>query len=240
MAKVELIMMGCPVTTDRVMLGIPTVVLIRGRYNTLYDVGYYGTRHQILAELQSKGLSPGDVQRVILSHLHWDHALYLAPFMKSEIIVSSREFAQASDDKTRDAGTPPFMTQMLSACNLRLVEGTEEIDEGVRLIETPGHTAGFLAARVEDGAEVHVIAGDAIPHARFLATGHERGWFDQELADRGMRKLAAMGGIIYPAHDRPFRYDIDTGKVTYLQPYAITITCRFQASGEETTLRVSS
>lgn len=240
MPKVDVIMVGCPVTTDRGLLGIPTIVLIQGKYKTLYDVGTYATRHQLLSGLQLHGLTPSDIDRVILSHLHWDHALYMEPFRNAEVIISSNEYTHAGDDRVRDSGTPPFMVPALSSYKLTLVAGDEELEPGVQLIETPGHTAGFLAVKVTDGPESHIIAGDGIPHARFLVSGvHERGWFNQEMADRGMRTLASMKGVIYPAHDRPFRYDNKTGVVTYLQDYTITITCRFQSSGEATTLKVS-
>jgi glyoxylase-like metal-dependent hydrolase (beta-lactamase superfamily II) len=222
------------------MMGVPTILLIRGRYNTLYDVGPYSTRHQLLDNLRSHGFAPEDVHKVILSHLHWDHALYMDPFRGAEFIVSSHDYAQAADDKLRDVGTPFYMVDALRSVNLRLVAGNEEIDDGVQLMETPGHTAGMLAVKVTDRSDLHIIAGDAIPHARFLKTGHERGWFDQKAADQGMHALAGMGGIIYPAHDRPFRYDPATKVVTYVEPYTITFTCRFLASGEVTTMKVSS
>ncbi len=240
MTCVKIIMTGCPITTDRAMLGIPTIVLIQGRFNTLYDVGPFSIRHQMLDNLRSYSLAPKDIHKVILSHLHWDHALFLDPFKGAEVIVSSREYAYAGNEKLRDAGTPGFMVDALRSHKVTFVEGNEEIEEGVQLIPAPGHTAGMLAVKVTDGAETHIIAGDAIPHARFLKSGHERGWFNQKLADDNMRALAAMGGIIYPAHDRPFRYDAASGAVTYLEPYTITLTYRFQASGEATTMKVSS
>ena len=240
MAKVKLVMMGCPITTNRGMFGIPTIVLIQGRFTTLYDVGHYSVRHQFLDGLKEHGVTPDKIDKVILSHLHWDHALYMDLFHGAEVIVSSDEYAQASDEKRRDTGTPPFMIDMLRSHKVCLVRGDEEIEQGVQLLKVPGHTAGMLAVKVTDGAEMHVIAGDAVPHARYLKTGHERGWFDQKLAEENMHMLAGMGGIIYPAHDRPFRYDVATKTATYLQPYKMTLTCRFEASGEAVTVDLAS
>jgi glyoxylase-like metal-dependent hydrolase (beta-lactamase superfamily II) len=241
MPKVSVVMVGCPVKSDREPLGISTIVLIQGKFNTLYDVGTFATRQHVLNGLKAHGLTFGDIDRVILSHLHWDHALYVDPFREAEIIVSSKEHAQASDEKARDGATPMFMVDILKGFKMKFPTEDEEIEPGVQLLETPGHTAGFLSAIVDDGAETHIIAGDALPHACCLVSGvHERGWFSQEMADRSMRKLGAMKGTIYPAHDRPFRYDAETKAVNYLQPYSITFTCRFHASGEATTVMVSS
>ena len=123
MAQVKPVMMGCPITTNRGMFGIPTIVLIQGRFTTLYDVGHYSTRHQLLDGLKEHGVTPGKIDKVILSHLHWDHALYMDPFRSAEVIVASDEHAQASDEKRRDSGTPPFMVDMLRSHKVRLRPG---------------------------------------------------------------------------------------------------------------------
>jgi glyoxylase-like metal-dependent hydrolase (beta-lactamase superfamily II) len=52
---------------------------------------------------------------------------------------------------------------------LRLVEGEQEIVPGVRVIPTPGHTAGHQSIVIDDGNGHHVVFfGDVIPTALHL------------------------------------------------------------------------
>lgn len=239
MASAKVVMTGCPVRTDRGLLGIPTVVLVEGQKRTLYDVGTYATRHQLAEGLAGYGLTTADIDRVVLSHLHWDHALYLEPFSKAEILVSERDYEQADSDESRDDGTPSFMTGMLAKYRVTLVKGDQELEKGLRLIQVPGHTAGFLAMEIEGEKGLDVVAGDAIPHACCLVAGrHERGWYSQESADEGMKMLAGRGGTIYPAHDRPFTYE--GNEVSYVDGYEITLKCRFDTTGIFTLVKVTA
>lgn len=237
MADVKVIMTGCPVRTNFGVMAIPTIVLIDGEKKTLYDVGGYHVRHQLFEGLAKHNLTTANIDRVILSHLHWDHALFMEPFAHAEVIVSKKDHAAADDDKTRDSGTPPFMTRLLDNYKLTMVNGGEVLEDGVRLIEVPGHTAGGLVVECRNEKGLHIIAGDAIGHVCNLILGqHDRGWYNQAMADEGMKMLANLGGTIYPAHDRPFVYQ--NGQVTYREPYEITIKCRFGLHGEFTDVKI--
>jgi hypothetical protein len=48
-------------------------------------------------------------------------------------------------------------------------------------------------------------------------------FWDEQLAAQTIEKLLAIGDIIYPGHDRPFRVAPD-GRTEYLRDFALTLT----------------
>ena len=83
---------GIPGGTSRGYLGFCTVYLFRldDRW-ALFDVGHYGDRHLLQAALSAAGLTPGEIEFVVLSHLHFDHSLNLPLFPRAEIFISAAE-----------------------------------------------------------------------------------------------------------------------------------------------------
>ena len=231
MVKVSTLMEGFPARSNKTIFGITTVLLFQGEKNIIYDVGSLGSRHMLAEGLAANGLQPKDIDVVVLSHLHWDHSLNIEAFKNAEIICSRADLEQAKDPKTRDSATPGYIVNALEAMNLTLVDHDMDLMQDVRLMIVPGHTAGFLAILATDENGIrHMMAGDAIPHACNAVSGkHERGWFNQELADTNIKRLCQMGDIIYPGHDRPFR--MVNGAVEYVKPTSITIRCRFTLDG---------
>lgn len=238
--QVKLLVPGCPVRTDRGLLGGASIVLFAGKQKVLYDVGAFGNRHPLQAALEDNKVKPEDIDIVILSHLHWDHALNVEAFPRAEFIISRQELEQAGNPVTRDSATPAFMVDVLKNYRLRVIEKDIELADGVRVMLMPGHTAGLLTAyAVDDEGVRHVVAGDAIPHASNGVSGeNERTWFDAKQSKNSIKRLMEMGDIVYPAHDRPFR--VKNGQVEYLFPYQITVRCRFDLDGRFTSVAITS
>ena len=56
----------------------------------------------------------------------------------------------------------PHLTALRDAGVLDLVEGDEEIADGVTLLLTPGHTPGHMSVLVASGGETCIVAGDVV------------------------------------------------------------------------------
>lgn len=133
----------------------------------LDPAGYMGTTEEeaqiwpqmtaddtIIAVLQRAGYAPEDLQMVINTHWHFDHAGGNRYFPKTPIVVQKAEWeaAQTSTDYTEECKDPTL--------NYRLVKGDVTIEEGVELIFTPGHSAGhqsILVRTPESGAILLVV-----------------------------------------------------------------------------------
>ncbi|HVB72636.1 MAG TPA: N-acyl homoserine lactonase family protein [Ktedonobacteraceae bacterium] len=114
------------------------------------------------------GIDPADVDLVILSHLHWDHAANWSMFPRATILVQSEEvrFALApepSHQKYFDYHAHP--AGYIVADRFTQVQGTMPLADaaGLQLIPLPGHTPGSQGLLLDDGTRRFILAGDAVP-----------------------------------------------------------------------------
>ncbi|MFQ5879363.1 MAG: MBL fold metallo-hydrolase [Dehalococcoidia bacterium] len=229
MATVDILLPGMSIGTDQALLGLATITLIRGQTNTVVDVGHYGRRGFLERALESRGLTPDNIHTVVLTHAHWDHAgQNVELFPNARILIHPAELEYSRSPRKGDWGTPKTLAAMLEGLNLNVREGVEgtELEPGVSIIETHGHTRGHISVMVDTPDGTAVIAGDAVPDAGAARRGrpHLIFWNERE-AEESLRRVLGLGGIIYPGHDRPFRIGPDgsaeyTGGVASLKVIA--------------------
>ena len=140
--------------------------------------GIQESEHVLLNELSALGLSDADIDVVVLSHLHFDHAGgLLAPwqegqeprllFPNARYVVGAAHWQRAQQPHPRDrASFVPELNALLAASGrLELVEGdsTPSLGDSVRFHHSDGHTPGLLLAEVS-GTHSHVVfCADLIP-----------------------------------------------------------------------------
>jgi glyoxylase-like metal-dependent hydrolase (beta-lactamase superfamily II) len=112
----------------------------------------------IAERLAQLGYTPDDVDFVVMSHLHVDHAGGLPLFRKAEILVNDGEFTQAAKlyalQETRPAYDRADLRAIFSAgLRFNLLENerkTYDLLDGVQVLNFgPGHTFGMLGLYVE-------------------------------------------------------------------------------------------
>jgi glyoxylase-like metal-dependent hydrolase (beta-lactamase superfamily II) len=142
--------------------------------------------------------------RVVLTHLHFDHAGSLSLIPDSVPVVLQRAEWEGAHDRAaiernfflpRDYADAP--------AKLTLVDGDHDLlgDGSIELLSTPGHTPGHQSVRIGDlviGADVTHFAGGLDDH-RFPGFGDD---LDQQArsAER-LRKLRDAGATVLPGHD---------------------------------------
>lgn len=112
-------------------------------YDKVSDEEYLDSR------LSQLGVAPGDLDFVVLSHLHFDHAGNVKMFKDTEarLVCSDveKEFAFGFDG--------PFTGAHIKAdyedLEFETVSGDVEFLPGVSFIQTPGHTPGSMSMRVD-------------------------------------------------------------------------------------------
>ena len=188
---------------------------MRERYGVVED------DHVLLASLAEDGVRPEDVDVVVLSHLHFDHAGGLlaahepgAPlrlvFPRATFVVGSEAWQRAVAPHARDrASFISGLTDLLDKSGrLELVEGDRSatLGEGFRFHRSAGHTPGLLLTEVEMPAGPVVFAADLIPGRAWvhlpITMGYDRApemLIDEKTALLG--DLVARNGRLFFTHD---------------------------------------
>ena len=130
--------------------------------------------------LAQRGVQPGDVDAVVFSHLHWDHAggatqldaqrLLRPTFPNATYFVNRDEWEDAVSEAPEFTGT--YALQNLrpfeQSGQLVLTEGDEEILPGLWTRVTGGHTRGHQSILFTSGSAVALFLGDICPAVTHL------------------------------------------------------------------------
>lgn len=126
------------------------------------------------------GLKPEDIDLVILTHLHLDHAggvvkfnekgKKVPSFPNAKHIIQSQEWKDAllPDERTMATYFPENFLILKDFQLVELVDGEREIAPGIKVIPTSGHTRGHQAILIETGNEKILCPGDILPTRNHL------------------------------------------------------------------------
>jgi glyoxylase-like metal-dependent hydrolase (beta-lactamase superfamily II) len=146
-----------------------------------------------VAQLRRLGVEPESVGHVVQTHLHIDHTGTLGHFPNATIVVHARELeaARAAED--------PMATGYVRADyerpELRWQPTDGELDlfgDGtIRLLETPGHSAGHMSLllELEETGPVLITADAADNRAQWEGREHPRALFSREAARGSLERL---------------------------------------------------
>ncbi|MBI5105154.1 MAG: N-acyl homoserine lactonase family protein [Solirubrobacterales bacterium] len=123
------------------------------------------------AQLRERGVEPADVRLIVMTHLHYDHASGLSQFPGATVLVDDREWEQARHGRFLegyDAGL--FPAALTWRTYTHAADEVDVLGDGsIRLLRTPGHTAGHrsVVLRLAEGREL-LLTGDAAYAIRSL------------------------------------------------------------------------
>jgi glyoxylase-like metal-dependent hydrolase (beta-lactamase superfamily II) len=183
--------------------------------------GVLESNHVLLDSLQALGLRDADIDVVVLSHLHFDHAGGLltawsadaAPallFPKARFLVGREAWARAKSPHPRDRASfiPEIQSLLEESGRLEIVDGgaSPTLGEGYRFHYSDGHTPGLLMTEVETDEGPVVFVGDLIPGAPWMhvpiTMGYDR--YPEKLIDEKralLEDLLAREGRVFFTHD---------------------------------------
>ncbi|MCB2053192.1 MAG: N-acyl homoserine lactonase family protein [Geminicoccaceae bacterium] len=170
--------------------------------------------HHPRAALALLGVDAGQVEDVIVTHLHYDHAGTLDAFPRARFHLQEAEMAYATGycmahEALRHPYSVEHVVQMVRCVysgRVRFVRGDAEIAPGVTVHLIGGHAKGVQAVRVETRSGPLVLASDTAHfyenlerHRPFIIT------HDVEATLRGYDRLRALaeGRLerVVPGHD---------------------------------------
>lgn len=194
--------------------GTPRVIVV--------DSGHVGRRPYLEAALADRGLTPGDIDHVVLTHAHWDHVQNIDLFPQAEILVAAAELDYIVKPYHHDIATPAWTHLLFRDRRVRRLGPGDEVLVGMTALDAAGHSAGSLAYALDIDGQTSLITGDALPFA--AVAQHGTGMLvihDRAMADATIARLREAGDVFYPGHDRPFRLVGDD--VEYVEPFSFTL-----------------
>jgi len=183
------------------MVAFPNTLLIRASEDYLVDPGLVMQGAPLFGALASLDVSANDVKKVILTHLHFDHAEALAAWPQRTVYAHRLE---------AEAPYAQLVAGQLETVNLEVLEGEEgEIEPGVRWIRTPGHSDGLITVLVDTEEGLTAIASDCVgPLPEYFDQmdlpedfGPER----EELLKQWQRIRDLDPVVVIPGHNPPVR-----------------------------------
>ncbi|QGA55404.1 MBL fold metallo-hydrolase [Sulfolobus sp. E5-1-F] len=203
----KILVNGVPVFTSLGFVGFCNVILINADDKYLiYDPGHFGNKEVLLKALKDNGLSPSDIDGIILSHMHYDHSLNSLVFPNAKVYTTREEveYTRTNPDNYSVTYLPDLLKDRMI-----LVKDNEEV-YGLKFILLPGHTAGSLGVIYNDT----IFVGDAIKYIVDAQSGETSfAYYDITQANRSIRKVLQLANKVVPGHDIPFTIKRDANIV---------------------------
>ncbi len=142
-----------------------------------------GGRSYVEKALQDAGVDPLEIDTVLYTHLHNDHAANATLFAKARLVYQKKEWQTLLDplpvmNVRRDYD--PNLVDDLKSMNCVVVDGDFQFTEGIYCFLTPGHTPGSMSIAVNTKKGIRILVGD---HWHSLCMGF--GWMDEAMGMDG-------------------------------------------------------
>lgn len=201
--------------------GMAEIGVIRDR---LKIDGWGGGHDALRRGLAAEGLTPDDIDYVVLTHMHFDHADNLDLFPKACVVVQRQELFAAIDPVPSQRifywkSSIANLQERKRPATLRLIDGDVDLLPGIRLLNLPSHTEGMQIVIVTTEKGRAALVSDLGDHYRYwypadaratdtpqrsltgafltgtIRSESERTW------QAAMHRVLANADIVIPAHD---------------------------------------
>jgi glyoxylase-like metal-dependent hydrolase (beta-lactamase superfamily II) len=152
----------------------------------------------LLEEFKANGVSPDEVDMVVLTHLHRDHvgwnllpqdSKYVPTFPNARYWMSSKDWETCHEPQVQPERFPNAPTCVWPLAELGLIEfmpGEHTLTRELTAMPTPGHTPGHMSILITSQGERAIILGDV---AHNPAQVHETDWVSRADMDPELTRI---------------------------------------------------
>ncbi len=202
---------------NRIPMATNCLLLRDGRHTVLIDTGYGGKFDErqrkifcldegepLLSSLAACAVGAEDIDMVVLSHLHFDHAggatrrddegNLVPTFPRARYVVQRVEWETATGNIPELQGSYPLenLLPLEAAGQLDLIDGEVNILDDLAAWPTPGHTAGHQSLLLKTADQTVAYLADVCPTTAHLPAM----WclaYDVDLLESRRRKPQVLG-----------------------------------------------
>ncbi len=174
----------------------------------------------LIVALGKAGVQPDEVDVVINTHLHFDHAggnthirgnRAVPTFRRARYMVQRRELEHAQNPTDRDRASyfPENFQPIAKAGQWELIEGDGEILPGISVERIPGHNADMQAVKIVGGGKRLAFVADLLPTRHHIPLPWIMGYDlyplqTLETKRKWLPRLVSEGWITVFGHDPDF------------------------------------
>lgn len=145
------------------------------KFRDIYGISNAGDPTRLEDGIRDAGFEPSDVDIVLNTHLHFDHAggntfvdsdgAVRPSFPAARYVVQRGElnFAASQNERIRASYLTENFTAITQAGLWDLLDGDAKVTEGIRVLPTPGHTPFHQSVLIESDGEVACFLADVCP-----------------------------------------------------------------------------
>jgi N-acyl homoserine lactone hydrolase len=163
--------------------------------------------------LDEMNIKPGDIENIIITHLHTDHIALADRFPNAKFIVQQKEldYAMNPHPVSKMDYNPIYFEKL----NFMIVNGDTEVLPGIQVLLTPGHTPGGQSVLVQTEKGKAVITGFCSQFSTFEPTPFQKAngleasicglHIDCRQVYDSILRVKKIADIIIPCHDPQFK-----------------------------------
>ena len=187
---------------NRILMGLNCLLIRTPTENILVDTGLgnaydekfaflYGVDKSgvdLLKSLAAAGVGAADINRVILTHLHFDHGggncfqdengEFRPTFPNALYYINQGELAYAKepDPRSKPSYLPYTWEPLERRGQIELISGEVEVVPGVTILSAPGHTPNHQIVKVQSAGLTACFLADLVPTPSHLKTHYVMGF----------------------------------------------------------------
>lgn len=182
---------------DNVYIGSTVTLIKSDDKNILVDTSHLWNRNKIFEALKAEGLTPKDINILILTHTHLDHTANTYLFENAKIYA---KFI---------GGYPGQFHNISEKCIVRFeIKDGVKITDDIEYLFTPGHSIDSLSLIINTEQGKIIIAGDAIASEEWADENKlpNPDWvFDINKYKESRKKILKIADYIIPGHGDMFK-----------------------------------